>query len=421
MRSVSKSMWAALATALIGACSVTVDNNQIVDDPKVGVTGEVAARTETRRPAELGSLVDAKVEADSITLTYAATAPTFAAGDIVLGEEGGGYLRRVLAVEEQGDKVQLFTENAELGDAFESVDLEAPSVVLTPDQPMNVPATERTTTLTAVDGTVYTAEISYDEGNTARAASVDFAWEFPDLKVVLKDPSGNVAFTLAAQKLRVEKKLTLDFGVHFKVFKLNDLRFVVSDDTKYSIDRFSVQVDGRLPKFSQTIPLIESPVLATVPIGPVIFTIGGGVGIGVDALLSAAVELHTTSDVSLTTHSKRGVTWDGQPHRINEGDFVVDADVGGVEVGRADATLDASMFVTGHINFALYGVAGPELYGQIAPVVAKLQVGIRGWNLALSARASGGLKFTLPIFKIDPLNFDFGTWQQQYYMTSGTF
>jgi hypothetical protein len=420
MRSVSKTMSAALLAAL-AACTATVDNRQVVDDPELGVTGEVAPRAEARKPAELGALVDTVVEPDAVTLTYQSFAPDFAVGDVILGEEGPGYLRRVVGVEVDGATVRLATVNAELAEAFESVDLEAPAVNLIPDAPVRVPATDTTTTLVADDGTVYTAHIEYGEAQTARAASVDFAWEFPDLKVVLEDPSGHVAFTLSAQKLRVQKKLTLDFGVHWKVFKLDDMRFIVDDDTTYSIDRFSVQVDGHLPKFSQQIPLIESPVLATVPIGPFVFTIGGGVGLGVDALLSAAVELHTTSDVSLTTHSRRGVTFDGTMHPINEGDVVVDADVGGIEVGRADATLDASVFVTGHVNFALYGVIGPELYGQIAPVVAKLNVGIAGWNLALSVRASGGLKFTLPILKVDPLNFDFGTFQKQYYQTSGTF
>src|SRR5687768_13763913 len=107
MRSVSKSMTAALLVALAGACTATVENHQIVDDPEVGVTGEVATRSEARRPAELGTLVDTVIEPDSVTLRYDSAAPAFLVGDVILGEEGTGYLRRVTAVETDGNTVTL--------------------------------------------------------------------------------------------------------------------------------------------------------------------------------------------------------------------------------------------------------------------------------------------------------------------------
>jgi hypothetical protein len=124
--------------------------------------------------------------------------------------------------------------------------------------------------------------------------------------------------------------------------------------------------------------------------------------------------------VSLTTRSRRGATWDGALHPVNESDVAVDADVGGIEVGRADVTLDADFFVAGKVNVALYGIAGPELWGRLAPVTSHLVAGFTGWSVELGAAATGGLRFALPLFGIEPLSFDFGTWETTYYQASGT-
>jgi hypothetical protein len=115
------------------------------------------------------------------------------------------------------------------------------------------------------------------------------------------------------------------------------------------------------------------------------------------------------------------VTYDGSVHPISDdGEVVVDADVGAIEVGRADVTLDAEVFVTGTVNIALYAIAGPELWARVSPVTSHLQAGIDGWNVELGAAVTGGLRFTLPLLPIDPLAVDFGRWQTTYYTGSGT-
>jgi len=418
MQRLSKPTFAALVAAALGACTVNVEGD-VIDD---GSGTSVVSNSRSRRPADDSNLIDVSVEPDALTLRYNGDAPDFAAGDVLVGSEGPGYLRKVTGVEDRGDSVRLTTVNADIGDAFDRVDVAVDDVPVTPDQPIVVPASDETHQLVADDGTVYTAHVSYEQGQSdARSASVNFAWEFPGLSIELTDPSGNVTFSLSAENVRVEKTLGLDFASHWAFFKLNDLRFIVDDDTVYSVEKFKVTVRGQLPKFSQSIPLIESPVLATIPIGPLVFTVGGGLRIGVDALISGTAGLETTSSVSLSTHSRRGVTWDGSIHPVDESGADVDADVGSIQVGQAQVSLDASFFIAGHLNFALYGVVGPDLHAKIAPVAAHLSAGINGWDLSLGAKASAGLSFGLPAFHIDAVNIDFLDWSQQYYQTSGTF
>src|SRR5688572_8585833 len=45
-----------MAVALLAACTVTVDDTRIIDDPELGVTGVMTTRSGVRRPAEDGVL-----------------------------------------------------------------------------------------------------------------------------------------------------------------------------------------------------------------------------------------------------------------------------------------------------------------------------------------------------------------------------
>src|SRR5688572_4217729 len=136
MRNVSKPMWTALVVAALGACTATVENTADFSDDKVGVSGTAEVKSEARRPSELGALVDTTIEDDAIVLTYDGAVPAFAAGEVVLGTEKQGYLRRVTGVEVDGATVRLSTTAADVGDAFESLDLEAPAVRLQPEAPV---------------------------------------------------------------------------------------------------------------------------------------------------------------------------------------------------------------------------------------------------------------------------------------------
>jgi hypothetical protein len=415
MRRIGLSMVvAALAALGMGACT-----GEIVGE-------DVVARAEARQPAEEGDLLETSVEPDAITLRYAGEAPGFAAGDVVWGTQGPGYLRRVVAVEAAGDTVRLTTTTAELGDAFERIKIDETDVDVQPlpSAPQLLAQNSVDFPLISVDGQTFMATLAYEtptiEANRGPDGKVTFLWDLPRLSLTIREPSGHVALELAADELRVEKELGLDFAVDWGFLKLDELRFIVDDHSRYSLQGLSVEVAGALPLFDQTVPLFVDPALAVLPVGPFVFTLGTDVGLGVDALLSAALEVHTTSDVSIETHRRAGIDWDGSYHPVDEHDQTVDLDFGGVEIGNAQAQLDAQLFLQGKLRFALWGVIGPELWGKLTPVAAHVEANLEGWNLALAARATGGLRFVMPFFKLDALDVSFGSWEQPYYTTSGT-
>jgi hypothetical protein len=388
------------------------------------IVGEsVVARPELRQPAAEGDLIDVTVEPDALVLRYAGPVPAFHAGDLVWGTEGPGYLRKVTGVDAEAEVVRLATVAADVGDGFEQIHVDGAGPTAVPQFTMPVARDERLS-LTGADGIAYAVHVRYAQPTfvpTPLTGGATFAWEIPELSIEITDPSGHGALTLSARSLRVEKTVALDAGVHWAWGKLQSLRFLVDDHTTYSLQQLAIAVDGTVPLVNQAIPLLHDPALATVPVGPFVFTLGGTIDLGLDAVLSASGELHTTSDVSLATSSHSGVIWDGSFHPIDEHAATVDVDAGPIAVGdRTHATLAADVSILGTLRFALWGVAGPELYGQITPVAADLTTDLHGWHLDLAANASGGLRFVLPFVTPDQLDVDFGRWDQTYYQTSGS-
>ena len=416
MRRVS-TMWAAVVATAAIALTGCADSNIVADQADL-----VVPKAGLREPAAEGHLLSVTLEKDFIELTYEGQVPRFVIGDVVHGTEAPGYLRRVTSVDVNGSVVRLGTVAATIGDGYDQVHVSAEDVHLTPVAPIILPAVDLRIPLPAVNGQVFTVHLIHDPTPALRSATIEFAVEFPHLQLDIEDPSGAVVLSAKAEKLRVEKVLSLDFALQLDWFKVNELNFVVDDQTLYAIDKLSVEVTGELPEFAAKIPLFENPALVSVPVGPLVFTLGGGIELSVDALLSAHAEMHTTSDAWVKTHTTRGVTWDGsQLQPINEGDIESDGDCNAVAFGAAEANLDATLGFSGSLRFALYGLVGPELYGDVAPVIANASVGLDGWNLKLGASATGGIRFVLPGVPLDQFQYDFGTWEGTYYENSGGF
>jgi len=388
------------------------------------ITGDaVVAKPELRQPSLEGDLVSIVIQPDLLELRYDGAVPTFHVGDIVWGTEGSGYLREVTSVDAHGVVVDLKTVDASIDDGFDEIHADSTDATIVPMAPSLPVARDEHLALTGTDGRTYDVQVQYAQPTFTPAESlttgVAFAWEIPELSITVTDPSGVGRLTLTARSLRVEKALSLEAGLDWSWGHLDELHFIVADDSSYSLQQLSVAIDGSVPLLDQAIPLFDDPALAVVPVGPLVFTLGARIDLGLSAILSGATELHSTSDVSLVTSSRSGVTWDGAFHPVDERSSTFDGDLGPVALGDTHATLSAAVAVLGSVRFALYGVAGPELYGQVTPVAADLTANPQGWHLALAANASGGLRFVLPFVPIDQLDLPFGTWEQTYYQTGG--
>jgi hypothetical protein len=410
-RMLKLALGAALTAVAATACTGQIDGEGVVTKP------------ELRQPEAEGHLLDAIVEPDALTLRYDGAVPGFRVGDVVWGTAGTGYLRKVTGVRVDGNTVHLATVNADINDGFEEIHLDGTTAAMTPMTPTLPVAHDEHITLMA-GPVAFDVHLRYAEPVFGPPQGVPggaaFSWELPEVQVEISEATtGQVSLSFTAKKLKVEKTVTLDAGMNWSWGKLHDMRFLVDDHTTYSLDELAVNVDGTVPLFNQAIPLLHDPALATLPVGPFVFTLGGALDLNVNAVLTAAGEVHTKNNVAITTTAHSGVTFDGSFHPVDDRTTHVDSTFTGVDFGTSHATLDASVGLAGSVRFALWGVIGPELYGQVTPIDASVTADVQGWKLALAANATGGVRFVLPFVKPDQLQYDFGSWEQTYYQTSG--
>lgn len=111
----ARAAWA-LSAAAVAGCGLL----------ELPVPGADTATAEARLPETDQALVSTQVAADRVTFTYAAP-PTseLAAGQVIVGQAGGGYLRRVKATEVVGNTLVVTTEPAAITDAIANQQLKA--------------------------------------------------------------------------------------------------------------------------------------------------------------------------------------------------------------------------------------------------------------------------------------------------------
>jgi hypothetical protein len=394
------------ASASLGATGCEGD----VSGPGPGVRFSRSVRL----PASEGA-IDVVVEPDALRLYFDGAPPSYQVGEIVYGTEGPGYLRRITAVEADERKLVLHTSDASFDEAFSDVQVDQiVTVVPAPGAARIAPTWRKQDVM--IDGVRYVAEIRHDAPVATavpQSLTTNIVWEFPRLSITLTDPAGNLALSLSADKLRVEKQITLDVKVDFGFFKLKELRFVDEEDTHASIDGLSVVATGALSLADVTLPVFEAPALAIVPVGPLVFTVGASVDLGASVGLSGQAEVHTTGGIGFHTWRRSGVTWDGSYHVIDESDADADTTFDGLSASAA-VSASAEVSVTGALDVKLYGVAGPEVFAKVSPLVADMTFSTSSVDGTLSAAASAGARFAFPFFKLASTSVTFASWSQTY-------
>jgi hypothetical protein len=110
----------ALALLVAGCDSGGSNSSSSPDDPDTPDETVIADDAVVVDPAE-ASLQS--MRGDTLTFSLTDDAPNFEAGTVVVGEEDGGFLRRVVSVESSGGQATLLTEPAALTDVLEKGEL----------------------------------------------------------------------------------------------------------------------------------------------------------------------------------------------------------------------------------------------------------------------------------------------------------
>jgi hypothetical protein len=422
LRAMNKREFSGLGGVAVGVAAVVFATAAAV--VMAGCTGDVSGPgpgvrlSETvRLPASEGAL-EVVVEPDTLRIYFEGEPPAYAVGEVVYGTEGPGYLRRITQVERDEHKLVLHTVDADFGEAFQDVNIEQVVTVVPDPGAARIAPTWRKQEV-MIDGVRYVAEIRHDAPiakAVPQSLTTSIVWEFPRLSITLTDPQGNLALQLSAENLRIEKQITLDVKVDFGFFKLKELRFVDEEDTHASISGLSVVATGALTLADVSLPVFAAPALAIVPVGPLVFTVGASVDLGASVGLSGQAEVRTTGGVGYHTWRRSGVTWDGGFHVIDESTADADTSFDGLSASAA-VSASAEVSVTGALNVKLYGVAGPEVFAKVSPLVADMTFSTSAVDGTLSASASAGARFAFPFFKLAATSVTFASWSHEY----GTF
>lgn len=306
--------------------------------------------------------VDVTVEEDRLVFPYGEDLAGVAPGQILVSGRGGGFLRRALSVEQDGDDLVVASEPATLTDAIidgevdESVDL----------------------------GTG-------DEGPWAGAWGGDgmggFAVGLGGTTIVA---NGDISVTVPEG--RFDFTPHLDFALDIERRRLKTFRLVASGDVDaalamdiqirnaYAAGRYQVPVWKTQKMFMQMVGIV--PIVEMVELSL-------GVGVQVDAMGAA----HASFGGNLQASIAAGARFEaGEWHAV--GDKMVSFQVLPL-VMEGDGMVGIRGFVYAEVAVMLYDVAGPAL--MVMPYVGAVHEEPRGWRPRMGVMGMFEAMVSLPI------------------------
>ncbi len=306
--------------------------------------------------------VDVTVEEDRLVFPYREDLAEVAAGQVLVSGRGGGFLRRAVSIERDGDDLVVVSEPATLTDAI--IDGE-------------------------VDGSVDTGLA--DEGSWAGAWGGDgmggFAVGLGGTTIVA---NGDVSVTVPEGRFDFTPQL--DFALDIERRRLKTFRLVASGDidaalamdieirNAYAAGRYQVPVWKTQKMFMQMVGIV--PIVEMVELSL-------GVGVQVDAMGAA----HAGFGGSLHANIAAGARFEaGEWHAV--GDRVVSFQVLPL-VMEGDGMVGIRGFVYAEVAVMLYDVAGPAL--MVMPYVGAVHEEPRGWRPRMGVMGMFEAMVSLPI------------------------
>jgi hypothetical protein len=219
------------------------------------------------------ALVTYSVSSSEIVLTASSGVSIPAAGDVLIGYHGDGYLRKATAVTSQNGRVYVSTVQSNLEEAFETLDYSYKGKLSTLQA-----------SVTAAPG----SPESYAVASFLRSKTVMPA-PSPDRSIISKDNlkkiMDNVSITVSLTKADVNFDPVFECDIEIGWFKLKKFLFVVGGDLAASLE-FAVEAKAKadLPIKSEIEIFHSTPHFFSI--GPVPFSFEWDINCGVDASVS---------------------------------------------------------------------------------------------------------------------------------------
>jgi hypothetical protein len=372
------SLLLAASLPIASGCTSTVYGEEHVDK------GEVELSSELRLMENHPNCEDVVVAPDRLTFLWRtdASGVDIDVGSVVVGEKGGGYVRRVSSIVKDGNTIDVTTEPASLSDAVLAGGLSMPLVQ--PDDWLQCP-----------EGTACAATDLIDLANM-----VLFDGVVDGVELSVRVPRAEIDFSPA---------VNFDMSVAYPgdVERLSGtVSGAFSADLQVEAHasgpiEFAQEIDASGP----TAPLYSYPFtfVAPTPLGPLPITGTADVDVFVGFRASVSEATALATGVNATADIEVGATYEyGEWSASAEPSF--DAFFEPIQLA-GDATTSIEVYARPQVSVTFYGVAGPRI--GLEPLVRFTRDPVLSDQLhtQLDACMRGELGFSVQIFSFSIADF----------------
>lgn len=312
-------------------------------------------------PEQNAELQEVIVAGDTLKFVYTpgSTLPQFSAEAVVVGQEAGGYLKKVVTSVTGGDTVTLLTEPAVLTDAVGQAVVDTTFGLAL--QAGGLDGLRIDTSVTGRSGQVYGLKVT---SGAPQLLSRGELFEVRYSNVVIQIyTGGNLAVSMALDTLVLSKNIDIDFDLEIRGGAIDRFRLVAGSTDGLSFR--GVTIDA-VYSISDDIEFLLAPLnLGTIVVWigplPVVFAFELNLYAGLEAALTVSAAAQFVNNVTLTSMSALGAEWSGGAWQAIQ-DWTLDGS-GNFNLVQS-ATMDAVLkgYLRGSLGAKLYGVVGPELY-----------------------------------------------------------
>ena len=345
------------------------------------------------------------IEGDDYTFTFTGDTPDIIEGDIILGQTGGGYLRRVTGVTIQGNQMILETVQATLTEAFEELEVQGNFSLSIGDSSVT----------NSVDNASKFGETFYLDGVTGADGGLNLH-NVELFDAVVSQGGRSIELCVSISEGRIEYEPDVDIGLEIHWFTLEEFHAIAESELVCDMElECTASAALNLLEGHRT---IFSHRFGAIPIGPLVFVPTLRFIAGYNVAISAAGSFSTGFNFESSTTI--GTEYDG-----SEWSSVYEHEA---ELARGPVRWDASFgaSITGYVkprlSFELYAVAGP--YMEIEPYLRfGGVVRLRDWEWGLYAGidANVGVSMDLMGHNLADYHLTLQNWEREIAVEHGEF
>jgi len=321
----------------------------------------------TKLPETDTSLKEVVITADTLKFIYTPDAPkpTYKPGDILVGQTGEGYLKKVVSTNISGDTLIVFTEQACLTEAIKKCEVET-TFALMPEE-KQFEKIRQDTTFVDEKGKRYQMSIQVKKMLVEpHPELLEFRIPLVNVRVEIRDEAGNLAAFLTCDTIILTKRIEPDIEIKIDRSDLKEFHLTLRDTSKVDFKNcqvgFEMSITKEIAKHLISVPLGKYVIWApTTPPVPILLIFKLDISAGLDVGITLAVGCDIRDNVNFVSGSEIGARYkEGSWTPVNEWNLSGNGNFTTSPSASISARAEGSL--KGDITCKIYGIAGPSLF-----------------------------------------------------------